>query len=108
MIIIKDLANVEPARENNPDHEDLRKATAAWIEENPAVYAMFLHFAREMVKEGQPFGAKLLAERVRWECYLQKKGEYKLNNNYVAYIARRLIMDDQTLLRFLRFRKTQW
>jgi ActR/RegA family two-component response regulator len=105
---IKDPASVDPARENNPDHENLRKATAAWIEENPDVYGLFLKFAREMAAQGKPFGVKLLAERVRWECLIHKRGEYKLNNNHVAYIARRLIMDDQTLVRFIRFRKTQW
>jgi len=105
---IKDPAHVEPARENNPDHENLREATAAWIKENPWVFDLFLKFAREMAREGQPFGAKLLAERVRWECLIQKRGEYKLNNNYVAYIARRLISADQTLVRLIRFRKTQW
>ena len=105
---IQDPDNVEPARKNNPNHEDLRKATAAWIEDNPDIYAMFLNFAKEMAREGQFFSAKLLVERVRWECYLHQKGEYKLNNNYVAYIARRLIMDAQELVPFLRFRQTQW
>jgi hypothetical protein len=105
---IKDPSDVEPARENNPDHVNLRRETEAWIESNPEVYEMFLRFAREMAALKAPFGAKLLAERVRWECLIQKHGEYKLNNNHVAYIARRLVMDDQKLAGLLRFRQTQW
>ena len=101
-------SSVEPARVNNPKQANLRSETEAWIEANPGVYELFLRFAREMKETRRPLSAKLLAERVRWELAFQKKGDYKLNNNHTAYIARRLIMDDPSLEPFLKFRKTQW
>jgi hypothetical protein len=102
---------IEPARENNPRREDLRKAAAAWIVANPKVYALFQQFARQMSDRGRRFGIGLLAERVRWECMFVTAGgthEYKINNNYRAYIARKLVQDDPFLTQFLRFRETKW
>jgi hypothetical protein len=110
MVEIKDpsAVHIEPARVNNPDHENLREATSAWISENRGVYSLFLKFAQEMASKGRCFGVKMLAERVRWECLVLLNGDYKINNNYVAYIARRLVMEDPSLGRYIRFRKTQW
>ena len=88
--------------------DDLRRRAEEWIVKNPTVYALFLRFAREKLARNRRFGAKELAERVRWEIdLLWADSEFKVNNNYTAYIARRLVVDEPRLLPLLRFRRTQ-
>lgn len=99
---------IEPARENNPERENLRLAAARWIQENPLEYGLFERFALEMASGRRRFGAKALAERVRWEMNTHYDGKYKINNNYIAYIARALIEDHPFLEGLLRFRKTRY
>lgn len=99
----------EPARENNPDKEDLRKAAAKWIEDNPTAYGYFVRFALELAERGRPFGIGLVAERVRWECVVARGDDgYKINNNYRAYVARKLVAEHPRLRAFLKFRKTRY
>ena len=104
-----DPPRIEPARKNNPDGLDLRAEAQRWIDENPDLYRLFEHFALRMASLERPFGAKFLAERVRWECAeTNRDGEYAINNNLTAYIARRLVQDHPHLSRFLRFRETRY
>ena len=81
---------------------DVRQKALVALDQN----ALFERFALQAARAGRPFGAKLLAERVRWEHFIgSKRGhEYKLNNNHTAYIARRLVKDHPQLGAFLRFR----
>lgn len=65
-----------------------------WIADSPRAFALFERFALQMVERGRRFGAKQLAERVRWEVAAQWEKDqdgYRLNNNIVAYVARELI-----------------
>lgn len=109
--MFREPEHVDPAVvANNPEHLDLRVAAAAWIEAHPHTTSLLLRFAREMAARGRRFSAKLLVERVRWECALsmssdgEYEAEYRINNNHTAYIARWLIQADPTLEKFLRFR----
>ena len=99
-----------PAVENNPDKDDLRAKAAEWIFRNPEAYAYFEKFSLQMANAGRQFGIGLVAERVRWECYLKTTDEdgYKINNNYRAYIARKLVSDHPEIRPFLQFRKTRY
>jgi len=99
---------VEPARENNPDRENLRALAADWIGKNPGVVALFMKYAKELQNMGRPFGVKLVAERVRYECLLTNGDGYRINNNLTAYVARHLIALDPELERFLHFRETKY
>ena len=103
-----DPPTVEPARENNPQRLNLREEFEKWHRENPGVYRLFEKFALTMSAMGKPFGAKFLAERVRWECYISARDDYAVNNNLTAYIARRLVQDHPELWQFLRFRRTKY
>jgi len=105
---IPDPDDVGPARENNPFGEDLRRAAEKWITANPDVYRLFIRFALEMSTKGRRFGVKLLAERVRWEVTFTYGLDYKVNNNYTAYIARMLVADHPSLTPFIQFRKTRY
>jgi len=99
----------EGARQNNPEGKDLRLETARWIKENPQLADLFLHFAREMAARSQSFGIGLVAERVRWQVVYDKgKDEYKVNNNYRAYIARWIIAKEPSLEKCIRFRTVRY
>jgi hypothetical protein len=67
-------------------------AAQAWIDANPAVFAIFERFALELAAEGRRFGIGLLTERVRWEvAFVYRRHDWKINNSHRAYIARALI-----------------
>jgi hypothetical protein len=107
---ITDPPVVTPARKNNPGKRNLREETEQYLLTHPYVYALFVQFAMEKKARFQKFGAKHLAERVRWECELMKgeTEEYLLNNNYTAYIARKLVADYPELVMYVNFRKTRY
>ncbi len=97
-----------------PEAGDLRDRATAWMRENPDAMAYFERFALEAASSsanGRPrqFGIKFLAERVRWEIYLQRSADFKfkINNNHVAYIARELVRRQPHLRDHLHFRKTR-
>ena len=100
----------EPQPEAAPQQKDLRAEADRWIAENPQVYQLFQWFANQMLEQKRRFGIGQLAERVRWECGLRGRPdeEYKVNNNYRAYIARRLVADNPELESYLRFRKVKF
>ena len=59
---------------------------------NPQVFAAYTRAAR-MVPRGKKVGAKLLAERLRWESIIDLKstGEFKIQNSFVSLYARLLM-----------------
>lgn len=75
---------------------DLRAAAEKWMRENPEAMRLFRKFAGQMLAAERRFGIGQLTERVRWECAVKTRGEpFKINNNFRAYIARRLIREDR-------------
>lgn len=86
----------------------LRDKAENWIEENPHVYKMFERFALDMYRIRKPFSAKFLAERVRWECVFYYDEDFKINNNYTAYIARKLVSDYPELKAYIKLRETKY
>ncbi len=65
-----------------------------WLAENPDTYRLFKQFTLQAIESGVTrLGAKAVAERIRWESNLRKHGEYKMNNNAVAEMARRFMAD---------------
>ena len=99
-----------PAMKTVDHKENLRTKAEKWLTANPKVYPLFERFALEAFERGKPFGAKLLAERVRWECLISSRDDagYKVNNNYTAYVARKLVEDHPKLGNVMRFRQTKY
>lgn len=63
-----------------------------WRDENENVFDLFRQFAKPLAEKRKCFGIALLAERVRWERHFNYDGEdFKIDNNYKAYIIRDLI-----------------
>lgn len=87
---------------NDPTREvpsELELKALEWMDKNPHLMKMFMMFAMEKLSAQRRFGIGALTERVRWETPSTKEGEeeYKIPNNHRAYIARRLIRENQDL-----------
>lgn len=69
--------------------EAARRPFSDYVHANRGVWEAFERFALEAAATGRKhFGAKLIVERVRWECEIEQRGEFKCNNNFTAYLAR--------------------
>lgn len=88
--------------------KDLREKADIWISENPRFYELFKQYAAKLYDADQPFSIKLIAERVRWEVRIEWRGEFKISNDIVAYIGRRLAEDMPELNKVFKFRQTKW
>jgi len=75
----------------------LEAAFEQFDRENPHIYEAFARFTREAVRAGcRKIGAKLIWERIRWHTAVETRrarGEYRLNNNWTAYYARKFMRD---------------
>lgn len=90
------------------DLPTLKERATAWMDANPEAMKHFAAFAEQLRQRGRRFGMKLLAERVRWELTLRGGAEdFKINNNHVAYVSRRLITDDPRLAEHIKCRITK-
>lgn len=84
---------------------DYYQQTEDWINNNPQAYQLFKQFAEQMRQKQRRFGIGQLTERVRWEMsFTYDKKDFKVNNNYRAYIARRLIKEDPRLTSYIEMR----
>lgn len=64
---------------------------AGFHKEHPRVFMLFKVFALQLLQNGhKKIGAKMIMERVRWECFTGSKDMkgYKINNDYIAHYAR--------------------
>ena len=90
-----------------PPDPTLREQAERWMAEHPRAMALFAAFAEQRRARGQRFGIGALTERVRWECSIDAEApreDFKINNNYRAYIARRLLELDPRLADYLETR----
>lgn len=69
--------------------------------ENPQIYEEFKKISEDLFSLGaKHFGAKAILERIRFDTEVRALREpgvrvYKANNNYTAYYARKLILEDK-------------
>ena len=62
----------------------------AYDKENPQVWSAFDKFAKQVIATGREyFGAKAVMERVRWYSVVEANDTFKVNNNWVAFYARK-------------------
>lgn len=86
----------------------LAEKAAEWMTSHPEAMGLFERLALQASMSGRRFGMKALAERVRWEYHVEKGDEsYKINNNFVSYIARELIRRHPELEAFIELRQTR-
>lgn len=88
------------------------EAFKLYDQQNPTVFVAFKQFAEEWRAAGHSHcGAGMIFERIRWETGIRAGRELglpvlKLNNNYRAYYARKLVAEDPEKWRgFFEFRE---
>lgn len=91
-----------------PVARDYAAQAEAWRAAHPEGYALFVRFARERAARGLHFGAKAIAERVRWEhaeTLERQDADFALNNNLVAWIIRLVVRDAPEVRPFVEMRR---
>ncbi len=75
---------------------------------NPQVFRLFKRFSNELKSSGRDYyGAKSIAERIRWHTGVETKGEeFKLGNNHISCYSRLLMIEDPSFIGFFRTRKS--
>lgn len=75
-----------------------------WVEANPAAWDFMTSRAVERAAGGRRFGIGELCEQVRWHMAAEGLGEFKVNNNHRAALARRLVREHPECRPFIRTR----
>lgn len=85
----------------------LEERAAAWIRANPAAVARFTAVALDLHQRGERMGAKAIAEVIRWQHATDPTvGEdYRVNNSFVAHIARHVMATQPTLAGYFETRE---
>lgn len=75
--------------------------------ENPHVYDLFKKYSEMAFSRGfKRFSAKAVFERLRWHLNFETSGDvFKLNNNYTALYARKLVSEHPKFLNFFEMRE---
>ena len=83
-----------------------QKATE-WMAENPEAMAYMMDRAQEFKRVGQRFGVQTLQEHFRWFATTQTQShdQFRMNNDFGAYIGRTLVLRDPSLLDLISFRR---
>lgn len=60
--------------------------------DNPRIFELYIRFARQLKASGrESYGAKAIAERIRWHIHVETKGDdFKMGNNHPSCYARLL------------------
>lgn len=78
-----------------------RGRAAAFDAENPEVYGLLVRYARQATAAGVGrIGIELLWNRMRWDRTMQPESpeaDFKLNQNYKAWYARRIMAREADL-----------
>lgn len=76
---------------------------------NPDVFTLFRQFADEAKRAGRTrFSADAIIQRIRWFVNVETTGdEFKINDNFSAYYARKLIAEDASFRGFFELRTTR-
>jgi hypothetical protein len=73
--------------------------------ENPQIWEAFQQLSREARDRGfSNYSAKGIFELIRWHSSTEAEGIFKINNNFTAYYARKLMVYDKTFEGFFRTR----
>lgn len=82
-------------RRAGASYERMLAEVRAFHAAHPEVWELFERFALEAARSRSHFGVGAVWERMRWETAVNPRyadhGEYKLNNNFRAFYARRFM-----------------
>jgi hypothetical protein len=63
-----------------------------WLTDNPRVWELFVAFTQQAIGAGfAHYSADAICHRIRWHVQIETRDDsgWKINNNHVAYLARR-------------------
>lgn len=85
----------------------IEKKFEVYHRDNPHVYDLFIKFSTQAKESGKKqYSAKSVFERMRWHVDIETVGEtFKLNNNYTAYYARKIMQDYSEFYNFFSIRE---
>ena len=94
----------------------LREKFDRYHTDNPHVYDLLVRMARQAQQAGHKrYGMKSLFEVMRWKMTVETSGDsFKLNNNYTAFYARKVMAEYPELDGFFALREqkpstqTEW
>src|SRR3990167_298367 len=102
------LPGADPAAFLRGDDDPLVAEFLARHDAAPAVFEAFARFARQALAAGRTrIGAKMIAERIRWESFVAGAADYKINNSDVALMALMLAREDARFARAFAFRASR-
>lgn len=75
---------------------------------NPRIYELFKRFAFQAAGAGRKhFGARLIAERIRWEVMIETTGgDFKLNDHFTPFYVRKFLADHPDYREFFELRSS--
>lgn len=87
----------------------LERAFEEFHRANPAVYELFKSFTFKVIHRGfKHFSADMVLHRIRWYRAIETTGDtFKLNNNFLAYYARKFMEEHPEHVGFFRTRKVR-
>lgn len=58
--------------------------------DNPGVFEAFERYAKQAISAGRTkLSARLIIERIRWDYYIETRGDsFKINNNHTPFYSR--------------------
>ena len=82
---------------------------AAWLALNPGVWDLFVEFACKAKDRGQTrFSVDAILHAIRWHVVIETEGDdFRLNNDFAAPMARRLIAERPEFAGFFELRRSQ-
>jgi len=87
--------------------DQIRDEFEAYIAKNPGVWIMFKRYAADVKESGvQRYSARTIIERIRWHHEIEhRRADWKLNNNFTPYFARKLIREDPSYAKVFELRE---
>lgn len=91
------------------EDQDMAHKFADFDAANPRVYTLFKHFAEQAIARHKHYSADAICHRIRWHTLIDVVGyeDFKINNNYVAFYARKLVNEDTRFAGFFRNRTSR-
>lgn len=88
--------------------EQISEEAKLFIAKNPKAWSLFILFTYQAMNSGQRnYSAKGVFERIRWETMIDSSfpDDFKINNNYTAFFARKFMDERPQHEGFFRTRK---
>lgn len=99
---------IRPLERIKDNDGSLPERFARFHDKNPHVYELIKKIALDLKNRGhKKFGIAFIFERIRWLFAIQTSGEdFKLNNSYRAFYARKLMYEVPQLIDVFEIRES--